>query len=78
MKDPTIIVGIINRFGDHDHPEATVSNLIFFETPYIQQVLKKALASGRLSEAGMEAAKQWLDPDRPIKKKRKPRVLYHF
>ncbi len=78
MNDLNLIVQIVNKFGDHAHPEATVSNLVFFETPYIQTCIKKALASGRLSEAGMEAAKHFLDPNRPTGRKRKPKTLVHY
>lgn len=63
-----LIVRVVNQFGDHSHPEATTSNLIFFEAPYVNECVKRALASGRLSNEGILEAKYWLDPGRPAKK----------
>lgn len=73
----SVIVQIVNKFGDHEHPEASVSNLIFFETSYVTACVKKALTSGRLSEAGIDEAKRWLDPKRPAKKP-KPKTLVFY
>ncbi len=74
MIDLNLIAEIVNKFGDHQHPVASSSNLQFFETPYVTQCVNKALASGRLSETGMTMAKKWLDPDYKPKPKRKTLV----
>jgi hypothetical protein len=76
MPNLDLIAQIINKFGDHEHPEASASNLIFFETPYVTACIQKALASGRLSEAGMAEAKRWLDPGYKPKAKRKTLVRW--
>lgn len=71
-----LIVQIVNKFGDHSHPEATANNLIFFEAPYVTACVKKALASGRLSNKGILEAKRWLDPERPLKKPKHKSCYY--
>ena len=76
MTDINVIVKLVNLYGDAKHVIATPATLPFFEAAYVTSCVKGALASGRLSEYEMGAAKQWLDPQ--WVPKAKPKTLVRF
>ncbi len=70
------IVKLINAFGGGQHVEANRGNLMFFTKDYIDNCVRLALASGRISEVEMAICKRWLNPgwEPPLKK---PKILKH-
>lgn len=76
MIDIHAIVKIVNLYGDGKHTIATPATLQFFEAPYVNGCVQRALAGGRLSEADLATAKQWLNPQ--WKPKAKPKTLVRF
>ena len=77
MIDLKVIVKLVNQYSDHSHVVATSSNLKFFEAPYINECLRRGLASGRMSNLEIETAKRWLEPSWEPPK-RPAKVLKHW
>lgn len=78
MIDLNVIVKLVNLHGDGKHAVATLGTLQFFDAGYINECIKRGLATGRYSFADMETAKRWLNPSRPERPKPKPKVLHHL